>query len=141
MIKRRGKSKIENLTPDHKSFESRGQMRSNWSVLYTIGKIFWREIKYCPCTFKKKLIWKKMSIQHFETIRVPILGFPLGSFGGKWHLDVIPTERHKVSYRVGSGASSQRLQAVWSLCLKLSLLSPLLHFHSICTNRPLYLFV
>jgi hypothetical protein len=30
MIKRRGGSQIENLTPDHKPLESRGQMSSNW---------------------------------------------------------------------------------------------------------------
>jgi hypothetical protein len=54
MIKRRGRSQIENLTFDHKSFERRGQMRSDWSVLYTVGKIFSMDIGYCPCNFKKK---------------------------------------------------------------------------------------
>jgi hypothetical protein len=29
MIKRNGKSQIENLTPDHKSFKSKGQMKSD----------------------------------------------------------------------------------------------------------------
>jgi hypothetical protein len=56
MIKRRGGSQIENLTPDHKPFESRGQMRFDWSVLYNVGKILSRAIKYCPCTLKKYLI-------------------------------------------------------------------------------------
>jgi hypothetical protein len=42
MIERRGGSQIENLTPDHKSLESKGQMRSDWGVLYTVGKIFSR---------------------------------------------------------------------------------------------------
>jgi hypothetical protein len=45
-----------NLTPDHKSFKSKGQMRFNWNVLYTIGKIFLRAIRYCLCTFKINLI-------------------------------------------------------------------------------------
>jgi hypothetical protein len=40
MIKRTGGNQIENLTPDHKSLESMGQMKSNWSVLYTIEKYF-----------------------------------------------------------------------------------------------------
>ncbi len=82
-----------------------------------------------------------MSIEHFETIRILILGFQLGSLKEKWHMNVIPTKRYKVYYREGSGASSQRLQTVWSLCLKLSLQSSPHHFHSICTNRPLFLVV
>jgi hypothetical protein len=44
IIKRRGESQIG--TPDHKFLESRGQMRSDWGVLYTVGKIFLRVIKY-----------------------------------------------------------------------------------------------
>jgi hypothetical protein len=42
-----------------------------------------------------------MNIQSFGTIKVLILGFPLGSFREKWHLDVIPTKKHKVYYRGG----------------------------------------
>jgi hypothetical protein len=56
MIKRRGKSQIGNLTLDHKSFESRGQMRSKWSMPYTIEKIFSRDIRYFYHTFKIDLI-------------------------------------------------------------------------------------
>jgi hypothetical protein len=63
-----------------------------------------------------KYIWfeKDTSVQSLETTRVPILGLPspLGSPREKWHLDVIPTKRHKVYYREGNGASSQRLRAV-----------------------------
>jgi hypothetical protein len=76
-----------------------------------------------------------MNIQSFGTIKVSILGFPLGSLGEKWHLDVVPMERHRVHYREGSGASSQRLQTMWSLCLRLSLLNSPHHFHSTCTNH------
>jgi hypothetical protein len=54
MIKRKGGSQIKNLTPDHKPFESRGQMNSDWGVLYTIGNIFLRAIKYCHQVFHKK---------------------------------------------------------------------------------------
>ncbi len=50
-------------------------------------------------------------------------------------------ERHKVYYREGNGASSQRLQAVWSLCVRLSLLNPSHHFHSTYTNRLFFLVV
>jgi hypothetical protein len=46
--KKKGGSQIGNLTPDHKLFENRGQMKSNRSVLYTIEKIFSRAIRYCP---------------------------------------------------------------------------------------------
>jgi hypothetical protein len=56
MIKRKGVNQFGNLTLDHKSFESRGQMRSNWSVLYNVGKIFSRAIRYCPCIFDANLI-------------------------------------------------------------------------------------
>jgi hypothetical protein len=48
MIKRRGMSQIGNLTPDHNFLESRGQMRYDWNVLYTIEKIFSRAITKCP---------------------------------------------------------------------------------------------
>jgi hypothetical protein len=64
MIKRRGKSQIGNLTPDHKSLESRGQMRSNWGVLYIVGKTFLKAIRRCPCMIKKKF---DLSGQMFET--------------------------------------------------------------------------
>jgi hypothetical protein len=40
MIKRRGESQIGNLNPNHKSLESMGQMKSDWSMLYTVAKIF-----------------------------------------------------------------------------------------------------
>jgi hypothetical protein len=56
MIKRRCESQIGNLTPNHKSLEIRGKMRSDWSVLYTIGKIFSKDIKYCPPILKKNLL-------------------------------------------------------------------------------------
>jgi hypothetical protein len=65
MIKRKGGSQIENLTPNHKSLESRGQMKSNWSILYTIANIFLKAIKYCPQTLKKYLIWKRYECPKF----------------------------------------------------------------------------
>jgi hypothetical protein len=55
---RKGGNQIGNLTPDHKSFESKGQMKSDWSMLYTIGKIFSRVIRYCPQTLKKNYLRK-----------------------------------------------------------------------------------
>jgi hypothetical protein len=45
-IKKKGQSQIGNLTLHHISLERRGQMKSNWSVLHTIGKIFSRAIRY-----------------------------------------------------------------------------------------------
>jgi hypothetical protein len=56
MIKRRGGSQIENLTPDHKSLENRGQMMFNWGVLYIVGKIFLKDTKYFAFIFKIDLI-------------------------------------------------------------------------------------
>jgi hypothetical protein len=54
-------------------------MISNWGVKYTIGKVFLRVIKYCPCMLQKCLFEEDMSIQSFWTTRVPILGLSLGS--------------------------------------------------------------
>jgi hypothetical protein len=53
-----------------------------------------------------------MNIYIFVTTKVPILGLPFGSPKEKSHLDIVPVEMHKMYYREGSGASSQRLQAV-----------------------------
>jgi hypothetical protein len=48
---RKGQSQIGYLSPEHKSLESKGQITSNWGVLYIIGKIVLRAINYCPCIF------------------------------------------------------------------------------------------
>jgi hypothetical protein len=37
-------------------FESRGEMKFNWGVLYTVGKIFLKAIRYFPQIQKKDLI-------------------------------------------------------------------------------------
>jgi hypothetical protein len=73
MIKRRGGNQIENLTSDHKSFKGNGQLTFDWGVLYTIGKIFLKAIRYYLRIFLKNLIEKYMSIQSFGTTKVPIL--------------------------------------------------------------------
>jgi hypothetical protein len=65
MIKRRGKSQIENLTFDKKSFENRGQMNSDQGVLYIVEKTFLKTMKYSPCIFKIDLIWKKYECPKF----------------------------------------------------------------------------
>jgi hypothetical protein len=59
MVKSRGGSQIKNLTPNHKSLESRGQMNSDSGVLYIIGKIFLRAIRYCHRVLKIDLIWER----------------------------------------------------------------------------------
>jgi hypothetical protein len=51
---KKGRSQILDLTPDHKPLENRGEMSSNWGVLYTIGKIILKIIMYHPCILKKK---------------------------------------------------------------------------------------
>jgi hypothetical protein len=79
-----GKGQIGNLTPNHKSLENRGQMKLNWGVFYTVGKIFLMAIRYYLQIFKKKTYFEKdMRVQSSRTTRVPILGLPLGSFGEK----------------------------------------------------------
>jgi hypothetical protein len=65
MIKRRGESQIGNLIPNHKPLERRGQMSSSWNLLYTIGKIFSRAIRYCLHTLKIKLILGKYEHPNF----------------------------------------------------------------------------
>jgi len=53
--KKRWESKIGNLTPNHKSFESRGHIRFDWGMLYTVGKIFLKVIIFWKHTwFEKK---------------------------------------------------------------------------------------
>jgi len=56
MIKKKGANQIGNLILDHRSFESRGQMRYDWNMLYNVGKVFSRAIRYCPYTLKANLI-------------------------------------------------------------------------------------
>jgi hypothetical protein len=102
---------------------------------------YWKDIfkgynKLLLHSKKQTLFEKNMNVQSFGTTIVP-----LESPGEKWHLDMIPAKRHKVYYREGSGASSESLQAVWSLYLRLFVLSSLHHFHSTYTNRPLFLVV
>jgi len=45
---KKGQSQIGNLTLDHKPFEGKSQMSSDWGMLYTIGNIFLKVIKYYP---------------------------------------------------------------------------------------------
>jgi hypothetical protein len=47
-----------------------------------------------------------MSIQSFETSKIPILRLPIVSLRKKCHLDVTPEEIHKIYYKEGSGAFS-----------------------------------
>ncbi len=49
-----------------------------------------------------------MSVQSFGTTRVQVLGFSKKND----ILDVVLVEKHKVYYKEGSGAFSQRLRAV-----------------------------
>jgi hypothetical protein len=76
MIKGRGRSQIGNLTPNHKPIEIKGQMKSNWGVLFTVDKIFLKAIRYCPHYLNIYLTEKDMNVQIFGTTRVPKLGPP-----------------------------------------------------------------
>jgi hypothetical protein len=75
----------------------------HWNYLFEGYKILHSHLK-------KRLDLKiYMNIQSFGTIKVPILGLPLGSLEKKYHLDVVPVERHTLYYKEGSATSSQRL--------------------------------
>jgi hypothetical protein len=100
-------------------------------------KIFLKAIRYYLAFSKQNWFEKNMNGQSFGTTKVLVLGLPLGNHREKWHLDVVPIDRHTIYYKEGNGASFQRLEAVWSLCLKLSLLNLSHHFHSTCTNHVL----
>jgi hypothetical protein len=53
-----------------------------------------------------------MNVHNFGTTKILILGLPLGSPKKKCHLDVALAKSHKVYYREGSVAFSQRLLVV-----------------------------
>jgi hypothetical protein len=59
-------------------------MSFDWGVLYTIGKIFLKAIRYFPCIFKIDLIWEKYEHPKILDNKNP---------KEKWHLNVIPTEK------------------------------------------------
>jgi hypothetical protein len=99
MIKRRGRSQIRNLTLDHKSLETKGQMRSDWSMLYTIGKIFSRAIRHFPHIFKKNKKWleKYMSVQSLGRTRIVVFGIQFWESQGKVTFGCSP---HKKAYNI-----------------------------------------
>jgi hypothetical protein len=53
-----------------------------------------------------------MSVQNFETTKVPILKLPLENPKKKSHLNVIFIKKHKIYYKENNDAPSQRLQDV-----------------------------
>jgi hypothetical protein len=65
MIKGRGMNQIGNLTPNHKSLKRRGQMRSNWSMLYNVGNIFFKGYKILSSYFQNKFDLKKNGCPKF----------------------------------------------------------------------------
>jgi hypothetical protein len=60
--------------------------------LYIVRKIFLRATRYCLCTLKTDLIWKRYECPKFWDIKSP----SFESLKEKWHLDVVPMERHKI---------------------------------------------
>ncbi len=76
MIKRRGKSQIGNLTPDHKSLEIKGQMKFNLDVLHTVKKIIFKALRYYPHVFKKNLNLKKNECLKFWDNKSPSFETP-----------------------------------------------------------------
>jgi len=51
---KKGQGQIGNLTPNHKPFEGKSQMSSNWAMLHTIGNIFLKVINI-TLEFSKKI--------------------------------------------------------------------------------------
>ncbi len=76
MIKIRGKNQIGNLTPNHKSIKNKGQMSSNWGMLYTNGKISAKAILYFLHIVKENLIWKRYERPKFWETKNPNFGTP-----------------------------------------------------------------
>jgi hypothetical protein len=76
MIRRRGKSQIENLTPHHKSFKRKGQMRFDWSLLYTVGKILSRATRYYVRTLKIDFLKERYKHPKFWDNKSPSFGTP-----------------------------------------------------------------
>jgi len=58
--KKKGRSQIGNLILDHKLLESKGQMSSDWGVLYTIGNISFEGYKILPSNFQNRFHLKKI---------------------------------------------------------------------------------
>jgi hypothetical protein len=54
--KEKGRSQIGNMIPNHKPLENKGQMSSNWGMLYIIGNIFLSDIRYWLLIFKTYFI-------------------------------------------------------------------------------------
>jgi hypothetical protein len=73
---------------------------------------FWRLQDIVLTFFKNIWFEKDMNIQNYEIANVPVLGILLRTLEKKWHLDIVSMEKHKLYYRDGSGASSQRLLLV-----------------------------
>jgi len=53
-------NQIGDLTPNHKSLKRRGQVRSNWSMLYSVGNIFFKGYKVLFSYFQKKIGLRKI---------------------------------------------------------------------------------
>ncbi len=82
---------------------------------YTIGKISTRATNFFKTSSQSKVCTRSYAPP--KVVRVPvggISGLPLGSYGTKSHLDVIPMERRKVYYK-GKGGGFPYVQAVVSL--------------------------
>jgi hypothetical protein len=56
---KKGGSQIGNLIFDHKPLESRGQIGSDWGMLYTIEKILFEGHRILPSHFQNKFHWRR----------------------------------------------------------------------------------
>jgi hypothetical protein len=74
-------NQIGNLPLDHKSLERRGQIKSNWGLLYIVENIFLKAIRYCLRIFKNKLILERYERPKFWDNKSSNFG-SLTEFGG-----------------------------------------------------------
>jgi hypothetical protein len=80
----------------------------NWGMPYIVGKDFFYGYKILFFDSPKKNWFKEdMNIQNFRTKKVIF-----ASLGIFFHLDVASMKSHRIYYREGSGALTQRLQTM-----------------------------
>ncbi len=84
MIKKRGGSQIGNLTFNHKSLESRGQMRSDWKHVIHHWKDIFKVYKILSLYSQKiLLIWKRYECPKFWVNKNFSFGTPTWESRGK----------------------------------------------------------
>jgi hypothetical protein len=106
-----GYSQIDNSILDHKSLERRGQWNLIGACYTPLKKYFEGAIRYNPHIFKIILIWENYECPKFWDNKSFNFGTFIWGSRGKVTFQCNPMVRHKLYYREGTGAFSQRLWA------------------------------